>query len=189
MIHRFRKLAAVPGAVQPVTLEQARAQCRVDCEDEDTLLGIYISVATQAASDRLQRALVPTRYRLTLDAFVPIIDLLAPVTSIDLVQYIDADGTTQTLAPTAYLLDAVSEPGQLHPAPGTTWPTTQERPNAVQVEFTAGYAGSQVPTPIQQWILLAVADLYAHRERSSDKPVVPQNFADALLDTYRIWSL
>jgi hypothetical protein len=31
--------------------------------------------------------------------------------------------------------------------------------------------------------------MYTYRERSADKPAVPQNFADALLDTYRIWGL
>jgi hypothetical protein len=37
--------------------------------------------------------------------------------------------------------------------------------------------------------LLALGDMYNNRERSAEKPVVPQNFADALLDTYRLWSL
>jgi hypothetical protein len=86
-------------------------------------------------------------------------------------------------------LDSVSEPGYLVPAAGRTWPTTQDRINTVEVEYTAGYAGSVIPTPIKHWILLAIGDMDANRERSAEKPAVPQDFAEGLLDTYKIWSV
>jgi uncharacterized phiE125 gp8 family phage protein len=187
---RVRIIAPVTGALQPVTLEEARAQTRVDCEDEDALITSLASVATQAASDRLQRALVPTRYRLTLDSFPSAIELLMPpIISVESVKYIDINGDQQTLDPQDYFLDSVSEPGYLVPSAGRVWPTTQDRINAVEVEYTAGYPDSAIPTPVKQWILLALGDLYNNRERSAEKPAVPQNFADALLDTYRLWSL
>jgi uncharacterized phiE125 gp8 family phage protein len=188
---RVRKITAVPGAVQPVSQEEAKQQARVDCADEDGLIGTYITAATEAASDRLQRALVPSRYRLTLDAFpVGAIELLLPpVTSVQSVTYIDDDGATQTMAAQDYYLDAVSEPARLLPAVGTSWPEALDRVNAVQVEYTAGYPASAIPSPIKSWILLAVGDLYEQRTRSAEKPVVPQHFADSLLDTYKIWSL
>jgi uncharacterized phiE125 gp8 family phage protein len=187
---RVRIIASVANAVQPVTLAEARAQARVDCDAEDGLLGLLISVATQAATDRLQRALVPTRYRLTLDSFPDAIELLMPpIMSVESVKYIDISGDQQTLDPQDYFLDSVSEPGYLVPAAGRTWPATQDRINAVEVEYTAGYPDSAIPTPIKQWILLALGDMYNNRERSAEKPAVPQNFADALLDTYRLWSL
>ena len=187
---RVRIIAPVAGAVQPVTLSEARSQTRVDCDAEDAFLGLLISVATQAASDRLQRALVPTRYRLTLDSFPDAIELLMPpIISVESVKYIDINGTQQTLDPQDYFLDSVSEPGCLVPAAGRTWPATQDRINTVEVEYTAGYAGSAIPTPIKQWILLAIGDMYANRERSAEKPAVPQDFAEGLLDTYKIWSV
>jgi uncharacterized phiE125 gp8 family phage protein len=187
---RVRIIAPVTGSVQPVTLAEAKAQVRSDCADEDTYLSSLIDTATQAASDRLQRALVPTRYRLTLDRFVDQIDLLMPpVMSVESVKYIDSAGVLQTLAAPAYYADLVSEPGRLVPAFGQKWPATQDRPNAVEVEYTAGHPASAIPKPIKQWILLALGDMYANRERSADKPAVPQNLADALLDTYRNWGL
>lgn len=188
---RVRKIAAVTGAVQPVSLEEAKQQVRVDCADEDGLIGAYVTAATEAASDRLQRALVPAQYRLTLDAFPAgaIELLLPPVTSVQSVTYVDDDGVTQTMAAQDYYLDAVSEPARLLPAVGTSWPETLARVNAVQVEYTAGYAEGTLPSPIKSWILLATGDLYEQRTRSAEKPVVPQNFADSLLDTYKIWSL
>lgn len=186
---RLRKIDAAPGSVQPVSLEEAKAQTRVDCDDEDSLLGMYIHAATDAASDRLQRALVPTRYRLTLDAFpAEAIDLLLPpVTSVQSVTYTDKSGVHQTLPEQAYFVDIVSEPARLLPAVGADWPATLDRANAVQVEYTAGYPDSAVPTPVKQWILLAVGDLYEQRTRSTERPVVPQNFADSLLDAYKVW--
>ena len=187
---RVRLIAPATGALQPITLEEARAQARVDCDAEDAFLGLLISVATQAASDRLQRALVPARYRLTLDSFPDAVELLMPpIISVESVKYIDTDGEQQTLDPQDYFLDSVSEPGYLVPAAGRAWPATQDRINAVEVDYVAGYADNAVPAPIKQWMLLAIADMYTYRERSADKPAVPQNFADALLDTYRIWGL
>lgn len=185
----IRKIAAAAGAVQPVTLEQARAHCRVDFADEDSLIGVFVSAATQAAEERMQRALAPTRYRLTVDRFPDAIELLPPVISVESVKYIDPDGDQQTLDPQDYYLDAVSEPGYLVPAADRAWPCTQDRANAVEVEFTAGYPGSAVPEPIAAWILLAVGDLYQNRSRSAEKPVIPQQFADSLLDPYKVWSV
>jgi uncharacterized phiE125 gp8 family phage protein len=185
-----RIIAPAAGAVQPVTLAEARAQTRADCTDEDPLITALIAVATQTASDRLQRALVPTRYRLTLDSFPDAIELLMPpIISVESVKYIDINGTQQTLDPQDYYLDRVSEPGYLVPTYGRIWPETQDRVNAVEVEYTAGYPDSAIPVPIKQWILLAIGYMDANRERSAEKPVVPQHFADALLDTYRLWSL
>lgn len=185
-----RKIATVEGALPPITLLQAKAQTRTDCADEDSLINAYIEAATQAASDRLQRALVPTRYRLTVDSFPDAIELLMPpITSVESVKYIDTSGNQQTLDPQDYFLDSVSEPGYLVPANGRTWPLPQDRINAVEVEYTAGYPTGTVPTPIKQWILLATGDLYEQRARSAEKPAVPQNFADGLLDTYRIFGI
>ena len=185
-----RKIATVQGAALPITLVQAKAQTRTDCADEDVLIGAYIEVATQAASDRLQRSLVPTRYRLTVDSFPEAIELLLPpVTSVESVKFIDINGDQQTLDPQDYFLDSVSEPGYLVPSNSRAWPATQDRINAVEVEYTAGYPAGTVPTPIQQWILLAIGDLYEQRARSAEKPAVPQNFADGLLDTYRIFGV
>ena len=185
-----RKIATAAGAVPAVTLQEARAQVRSDCADEDALLTALIDVATQAASDRLQRALVPTRYRLTVDSFPDALELLyPPIMSVQSVKYTDAAGVDQVMPSTDYYVDSVSEPGFVVPADVAGWPCTQDRINGIEVEYTAGYPASAIPTPIKQWILLAIGDMYANRERSAERPAVPQHFADALLDTYKIWSL
>lgn len=186
-----RKIEHLSDAVQAVSLEAARTSVRgSDCGDEDELISGLISAATQTASDRLQRALVPARYRLTLDGFSDALELrMPPIIGVESVRYIDPAGQWQEIDPADYLVDTVSEPGYVVPAPGRCWPATQDRINAVEVVYTAGYAGSNIPAPVQQWILLAVGDMYQNPTRSAEKPVVPQQFADGLLDVYRIITL
>jgi uncharacterized phiE125 gp8 family phage protein len=110
--------------------------------------------------------------------------------SVDAVKYIDASGVTQTLDPSAYVVDSISEPGVLTPAPGTYWPDTQNRTNAVQISFTAGYGdASDVPAGIKAWILLRVGSLFENREEVSVAyrvTVQSLPYVDTLLDPYRI---
>jgi hypothetical protein len=62
-----------------------------------------------------------------------------PVITVDSIQYIDGTGTPQTLDPTLYFVDNMSEPCRILPAYGRGWPATQWVPNAVTIKFTAGY--------------------------------------------------
>lgn len=61
----------------------------------------------------------------------------------------------------------------------------------MRVTYKAGYgtAAADVPAPIVSWIKLAMTDLYEQRARSAERPAVPMQFADGLLDAYRVWSL
>jgi uncharacterized phiE125 gp8 family phage protein len=121
------------------------------------------------------------------------IDLPFPtLQSVESVQYIDLGGVLQTLAPTQYVVDNVSEPGAITPAPGTYWPATQNVTNAVQIRHTAGYGDdTAVPPGLKAWILMRVGAMYENREEivvgqrvaSIDLP-----FVDRLLDPFRVWS-
>lgn len=67
-------------------------------------------------------------------------------------------------------------------------------PGGSVIDLAGTPAGSNlvgvVPAVLRQWILLAIGELYENRERSiSDRPVVPHEFVDGLLDTYRIVAL
>lgn len=119
------------------------------------------------------------------------IDLPFPqLQSVDAVKYTDITGTVQTLAPTLYIVDPISEPGCITPAPDTYWPDTQNRVNAVQISFTTGYgAAAAVPAGIKAWILMRIAALYENREEvavGSRIVVLELPFVDGLLDPYRI---
>lgn len=182
------------AAVEPLSVDQAKRHLREDLDDagNDEDIAAMIVAARMAAEDRLQRALVQSTWRLTLDAFPAVIELaMGRIISVDSVQYVDADGALQTLDTAAWLADLTSEPGRVVPAYGLSWPATRAEPGAVRVTYKAGYGttAAAVPAPVVHWIKLALTDLYEQRSRSAERPAVPMQFADGLLDAYKCWSL
>ena len=191
----MRVRVLTPPVAEPVTLAEAKLHLRVDTVDEDSLILALIAVARQAAEHETGRALITQTLRLTLGAF-PADGAIklpqGPVQSITQVQYVDTAGATQTLSGSLYALDNASEYSDhyLLPAYDTTWPTPRDQPNAVWVDYVAGYGNAgAVPQAIKQWLLLAIGDVYANRERSAEKPAVPHGFVAGLLDRYRLWGV
>jgi uncharacterized phiE125 gp8 family phage protein len=179
-------------STEPITLAEAKRHLRIDNTDDDDYITSLIEVARRAAEDRMERTLITTTWKLTLDQFPDAIILPMPrIQAISSVIYNNQSNQQVALANTDWFLDADSEPGWLVPAINKAWPLTLGI-NAVAVTYTAGYGdtAASVPAPIKQWILLAMGDLYDQfRSLSAEKPVVPQNFADALLDPYRFFGI
>lgn len=174
----------IDATVEPVTLAEAKAQLRVNYSDHDTLIAGLITTARTDCENRLRRSLIDTTWTFTLDCFHDVITLPMPnLISVTSLKYYDEAGTQQTLANTAYRAAA----NRLQPV--DEWPMYQDRIGAVEVVYKAGYGttADKVPTPIKQWILLSIEDLFTQTGRSAEKPVVPQDFADHLLDRYRVW--
>lgn len=185
------------ATVEPVSLLDAKVHLREPLEDadNDAYIAALITTARLDAEHRLQRTLISTVWRLTLDAFPPGDDAIrlamGPVISVQSITYVDEAGTTQTLASDQYRVDLAGDVPRITPAYGLSWPIPRQVTAAVQVNYTAGYGATAaaVPAPIKSWIKLAVGDMYERRERSAERPAVPQQFADGLLDPYRIWGL
>lgn len=114
----------------------------------------------------------------------------SPLASVSSVVYIDANGATQALDKSAYKVDVVSSPGRLMPAYGTTWPTTRNEINAVEVTYTAGYGDpDKVPEPIKSWIKMRVGAMYENREEMATGRglvAIDMPFVDGLLEDYRV---
>lgn len=179
-------------SVEPVTLAEAKLQCKVDADltADDALISALISAVREQAEHEIGGALITQTWERTLDAFPSAeIELgMPPVQSITSVKYLDAAGTEQTLVNTAYTLDAVAAPGWVLPAAGTDWPAAGDYANAVRVRFVAGFgAASSVPAAVKAWMLLHIAEWYAQREAGADKPRALLPYADRLLDRWRNW--
>lgn len=180
----------VEPTAEPLSVAEALVHLRLDDDESIDYVDGLITAARVHAEDRTERTIMPSTWVLKLDAFPVcyggLIELLRPpVTEVTSVTYIDAAGTTQTLDPSTYVVDTASEPARLVPV--AAWPSAASRPGAVTVTYKAGYANAAaVPMPLKQWMLLAVGDLYELRQRSSDKPALPQHFADSLLGPYRL---
>jgi uncharacterized phiE125 gp8 family phage protein len=188
------KLITAP-TVEPLTLDQVKAQCRIDTADEDALLALYISAARAKAENYTGAALISQTWEQTLDEFpCAEIELLKPpVTAIESVTYVSPAGSPVVLPGTEYSLDASTFPGWLLPAAGATWPTTLDCANAVTIRYTTGYANAaSIPADLRAWLLLTAAYLYAQREvmvMSERVAEIPALFIDSLLDPYRVFKL
>ncbi len=183
-----------PPTDTPVSLAEAKAQCKLESSDEDDLIRLYISAATEMAEQRTGRSLMPQTWRKVLDAFpgsgieLPRI----PVVSVVSVKYLDPTGAEVALGNLAYKLlnfdDAA--PATLQPAYGTRWPASRCEAGAVQVEYIAGYPNAAfVPHAVRSWILLQVAAMYENRQAEGGVQTFALGFADRLLDQSKVWSL
>ncbi len=187
---------------EPITLALAKLHCKVEhTEDDGLFTGVIIPGARQQAEQLLQRAIMLQTWRKTLHRFpagcirLPWPNLLS-VTS---VQYRDENGTWQTLATSAYVVDTDSVPGLVRPAYGTSWPITHPEAGSVKVTYTAGYASGDeaaqqaaVPACIKHWLLLRCGTAYEHRQELAVGVAVaalPNRFHDALLDSERVYGI
>lgn len=186
------KLITAP-ALEPITLEQAKAHLRVEVNDDDLLIGSLITAAREAAEHETQRALMPQTWDLTLTAFPAGAIRLPkpPMASITSIQYIDADGALQTMAEADYLLSQHSEAAEISPVYGADWPTAREQPGAVTVRYVAGYPDADsVPAQIKAWMLLRIGALYENRESVVNGTIsqdLGSGFVDRMLDAYKVW--
>lgn len=192
----------------PITLAEAKAHMRVDGTVDDALIAGLIGSAVEAAQNITRRQLVTATYDYTLPGFpaptrlnpLAAIELLAPpLQAVTGVYYIDSTGAEQPLACGAYVVDTFSLVPGLSPVLGTSWPATQEGPNAVRVRFTCGWAMDASVSPpawtgpesIKAWLMIRVATMYEQREAvavGSGYAVadISRPFVDGLLDPYVI---
>ena len=197
-----------PPSEEPVSLAEAKLHLRVDSDDDDALISTLIIAARQAAETLTGRQMINARWKLVLDAFPGaammgahhaasfsfpshvIVVSKCPVQSVVGIQYLDMNGSIQTLSPADYVVDAACEPARITPVFGKTWPPTLPQIGSVTVMFDAGYGtAAAVPAGIKSWIKLRIGSLYAHREEMSvlmRGRIDPLPFVDGLLDPYRV---
>ena len=167
-----------PPASEPVTLAEAKAQCRVESTftDDDAILTTFIAVARRAAEKHTGVGIVPQTWTLTLPQFPAFggpIDLpKGPAISIDSVTYLDANGATQTLSAATYVWERDELSDRLSLAYNQVCPVTYGQANAVTIVFTIGFVEDITATPLvtavpddmKAAMLLMIADLYRNRE-------------------------
>lgn len=178
-----------PPASEPVTLAEAKAQCRVELgfTDDDAILTTFIAVARRAVEKHTGVGIIQQSWTLTLPQFPPFggpIDLpKGPAISIDGVTYLDANGATQTLDPATYVWVRDQLSDRLSLAYNKVWPVTYGQANAVTIAFTIGFVEditadplvAAVPDDIKAAMLLMIADLYRNRESQIIAGTVAEN--------------
>jgi uncharacterized phiE125 gp8 family phage protein len=183
--------------VDPVSIAEARAQCRIDSTTEDGLIADYILAARAYVEVTTGLSLISQTYDMTLSHWPHsgngILLPRNPVQSITSVKYYDTTNALQTLSSSYYEIDVSRNPTAIHLADGYEWPDTYDRISPIVVRFVAGYgsAPGSVPEPIRQAIKLLVGGYYANRESAILSPgmgvaMVPFG-VEALLQPYKVY--
>lgn len=176
--------------VEPVTVAELKLHSRIGIDTDDSMIALYITAARQQAEQLTGRSLAPRTMIRYYDEFPDSIEIpKGPITSVDWVKYVNMAGTLTTLSGSAYTLDSSQLSAWVIPSYGYTWPATLTTTNAVAIQYQCGYTASTIPASIKAWILLKAGTLYENREADSDKPVLPNPFADSLLARYVVSEL
>jgi len=171
-----------------VSVAEAKHHLRVDIADDDALIDVLRVAAREQAETYMQKAVPLQTVVAKFDSFMHLELPVGNAVSITSIQYLDADGVTQTLdpSPAIYLLSG----DKVYLKNSETWPETLNQKDAVTVTYTAGWEVDRqasppvndVPARIRQAILLIIGDLYENREAKIVGTIVADNKAvEALL--------
>lgn len=182
----------VDPTAEPVTVEEAKAQARIDATTDDALIEGYIVAARELAESYTKRVFVTQTWQQTYDWWFPWIihSMVNPVQSVSSITYIDGAGDSQTLGASVYTLDTKTAKARIHLAYNETWPTTRAIQNAVTVTLVTGYgAATEVPQSIKLAILGLVGHWYNNREAHQHGVGIHEtpDFFRALLNQYVLW--
>lgn len=147
---------------KPVSIDEARAYCDYDDNDRNAEFDRWVRAATAMVERDTERALITQTRKAYLPYFTHEIRLqVAPVTAV-VVEYLDVNGATQTLATSVYQANLNSTPVVIREKYAQCWPDTQcDTDNAVTITATAGYGGAEaVPVLLREAVLVKVKRLF-----------------------------
>jgi uncharacterized phiE125 gp8 family phage protein len=158
--------------VEPVTLIEAKAHCRIDTSDDDGLLAGYIMTARAWLESQVGPLMTQT-WDTTFDYRWPWYDdryvlrlPLRPVQSVTSVTYVDESGATQTLSPSLYTVVLNTPVATVEKAYNALWPNVRRQIAAIAVRGVYGYGSNpgDVPAPLRHALLMLVGHFNEHRE-------------------------
>lgn len=176
-----------PPTDEPITLDIARKQCRIDPDgsppthEDDDLVTIYMSTAREWCEAYTGLALAPTTVQIALDAFPSGTLTLesGPVLGNITVNYLDTDGVEQTFGDSFYMLDTNAQIPVLRLLPDQAWPATQNVAGAVVVQYDIGFStdsdspiSNPIPNSIKAAILLLTSHLYKNRDSTTEQALI-----------------
>lgn len=177
-----------PPARLAVTLDQAKANLRVDGYDMDALITMWVEGIIAVLEHEIGQCLMRQTWQVTLDAFPLAIKLPHPVLDVTSVKYLDAAGIAQIVPPASYRLQSSAYATSLIPAKGMAWPSTCADVCNVVVDVVCGYGDVPAATPknVQLYILAKLTEQFDPATRL-ERDTVQSNFVDRLLDACRTY--
>ncbi len=180
-------------AVEPLTLDEAKAFLRVEHDDDDLTIAALIAGSRIHVETQTRRALITQTWRLIRDDW-PVDGRLylkpAPLQEILAARVYDSDGSTLAIDTQAFAAD---KPGAV--IAFAPWAIAQpgRAVGGIELDVRVGYGdtAAAVPEPLRQAIRLLVAHWYENRSaRAGALPaaVTPAGVG-ALIAPYRVQSL
>ena len=152
---------------------EAKRQLRIEAEDTDQ--DDHIASLCASAGSHIERELGYPILRQTRETHLscfprgPIWLGGGDALTVLEIRYTDTVGAAQVLAPSAYAVDAVSQPAKVYPAPSTNWPSTSRVPGAAVVKWQAGWEN---PADVPDDLLHAMKLLVGHWDQNREAVVV-----------------
>lgn len=170
----MRTTLVVAPTAEPLILEEVQDHLRADFDEEVAYLTRLIVAAREAFEKKTGMQLMTATWSGFLDRFPwyhtePIRLAKPPTQSVTSVSYIDSSGVSQVWSASEYTVQtfAGSSPqrGMISPKPDFLYPTTRRVPNAVTIDFVAGYqSADDVPADIKYALLAWIGHHYENRE-------------------------
>ncbi|WP_353641326.1 head-tail connector protein [Mesorhizobium sp. WSM2239] len=179
---------------KPVSLEEAKAHCRVDHNDDDSVISALIDAAVaylDGWAGVLGRCIINQGWSVSLCDWpnCGVIRLPFPDVSAATVKYFDTDNVERTVSASLFERLEDERGAFIKFRDDFTTPTVfDDRSDGVRVEFTAGYgqAASDVPAALRAAVLLTIAHWYERREAATADALSEIPFgASALITPYR----
>jgi uncharacterized phiE125 gp8 family phage protein len=192
--HADHLLERVEGpGVSPVSLAEVKDHLRVTGTAEDGYIASLINAASSLIDGEglLGRAVIAQKWAQSQQYPTGRVYLkMTPVLELNAVKYWNSSGVLITDTVGNYRLIANGEWAYVEPVAGQSWPSDAfDRPDAVRIEFTAGYGedASSVPADLRHAYLLLIGHWYQHREAASDAKAetLPLGF-DMLISAHRV---
>lgn len=195
--HTVNYVTLVTGpAALAVSLDDVKTHLRLSGSSEDAYLTRLVEAAVEAVERYTKRDLITKTYKQLQDTFFRINQIRkSPNVSVTSVKYYGQDNIQQTLSSALYYALNYSQYLGIFPVTDGNWPSTYIRPQAVEINFTAGYgtSSSSVPASIKQAILMLVANMYENRgdcnECGPDTLISTNSAVKGLLSPFRLVDL
>lgn len=191
----LKPILVTPPARLPVSLAEAKAHCRVDHDDENVRIEAMIATAASFMDGWhgvLGLCMVTQVWREVCadwpgDGLMPLRLTPASATPAPVIRYYDADNALQTV-PALSVTGPFAAAQCTYAKINSAWarPVLFDRPDAVQVDYTAGFGAPQdVPISIRQALLMLVADMFENRATKVDARMVENSTFRQLLMPWR----